>query len=136
MKGVLADVNIEGQARELVDAFFGSEEWSEFWNSLGIPFLVFANIGLATDTPDDIVWQTCQDNELVLITGNRNKDGPTSLEAPLRERVKPESLPVITVSRPNTLGASSAYMARVGVKLLELLYDIEQYRGTGRLYVP
>ena len=31
MKGLLADVNITGQVRELVRTFYGSEEWSEVW---------------------------------------------------------------------------------------------------------
>ena len=134
MKGLLADVNITGQVREIVRTFYGSEEWSEIWNSLGIPFFVFANI--VPGSADDIVWQTCQDNELVLITGNRNKDGPTSLEATLRERLKPDSLPVITVSRPKMLGVKSTYTAQVGIQLLDYLLNIDKFRGTGRLYVP
>ena len=132
MKGLLADINIAGQTRALVENFFGSEEWSEFWNALNVPFLVFANVGLAPNTSDDVVWQSCQENELVLITGNRNKDGPTSMEATIRTRLRPDSLPVITVSKPTTLGLNSAYTSQVGIKLLELLYDIEHYRGTGR----
>ena len=136
MKGILADVNIAGHVRELVETFFESEEWSEFWNFLGISFFEFANVGLHRRAPDDVVWRTCQEKELILITGNRNQVGPTSLEATIRECLKPESLPVITVSRPQSLGASSVYMAQVGIKLLEYLYNIDTFRGTGRLYVP
>ena len=83
-----------------------------------------------------MVWQTCQDNELILITGNRNHDGPTSLEATIRERLKPDSLPVVTVSKVKSLGLNSTYTAQVGVKLMDYILNIDDYRGTGRLYVP
>ena len=136
MKGLLADINIAGQVRMLVTTFYGSEEWSEFWDSLDIPFLVFANVGLAPNAPDNIVWQACQKNELVLITGNRNKDGPTSLEATLRAHLQANSLPVITVSQPTSLGLNSEYTAQVGIKLLDYLLNIDNLRGTSRLYVP
>ena len=87
MKGILADINIAGQVRALVETFFASAEWSEFWNSLELARPSFADFGLNQRSPDNLVWQTCQDNGLVLITGNRNQDGPTSLEATLRERI-------------------------------------------------
>ena len=136
MKGILADINIAGQVRDLVETFFTSEEWSEVWQAVGVPYLVFSNVGLDPRAPDDVVWQMCQDNGLVLITGNRNDDGPTSLEATIRERLKPDSLPVVTVSRPKSLGLNSAYTARVGIQLLDYLLNIDKFRGTGRLYVP
>ena len=135
MKGILADINIAGQVRTLVDTFYASEEWSDLWNSLEIPCLFFAHVGLDRRAPDDVVWQTCQDNELVLITGNRNHDGPTSLEATIRERLKPDSLPVVTVSRPKSLGLNAAYTAKVGIQLLDYLLNIDKHYGTGRLYV-
>ena len=136
MNGILGDINIAGQMPDLVETFFATEEWSEIWNSLGISYLVFANVGLDQRSPDDLVWQTCQDKELVLITGNRNHDGPTSLEATIRSRLKPASLPVITISKPKSLGLNSLYTAQVGIKLLDYLLNIERFRGTGRLYVP
>ena len=55
MKGILADINITGQVRDLVETFFTSEEWAEIWRSLGVPYLVFANLGLDPRAPDDVV---------------------------------------------------------------------------------
>ena len=136
MKGILADINIAGQVRILVETFYGSEEWSGVWSSLGLTCQFFGHVGLDARTPDDVVWQTCQDNGLILITGNRNLDGPRSPEATIRERLKSDSLPVVTVSKPKSLGLNSGYTAQVGIRLLEYLLDIEFYRGTGRLYVP
>jgi hypothetical protein len=136
VKGILADINIAGQVRFLLETFYASEEWAEFRNDLKHTCHFFEELGLDRRASDDIVWQTCQDNGLGLITGNRNHDGPTSPEAPLRERLKPDSLPVITVSKPNSLGLSAASTAQVGIKLLEYLYNITNYLGAGRLYVP
>ena len=136
MKGILADINIAGQVRILVDTFYASDEWSGLWTSLGIACQLFAHVGLDSRAPDDLVWQTCQDHGLILITGNRNKDGPTSLETTIRERLKPDSLPVVTVSRPKSLGLNSVYTAQVGIRLLDYLLNIDKHHGTGRLYVP
>ena len=136
MKGLFADINIAGQVRCLVDTFYSSEEWFEIWNSLGVTCHFFEQFDLDPRSPDDIVWQSCQDNELILITGNRNQDGPTSLETTIRLRLRSDSLPVVTVSRPKSLGLHAAYTAQIGMKLLEYLFDIEFHRGTGRLYVP
>ncbi len=136
MKGLLADINIAGQVRTLMETFYASEEWAEYWTALQIRCLFFEHVGLNPRSPDDVVWQTCQDSGLILITGNRNHDGPTSLEATIRTRLQPDSLPVITVSQAKSLGLNTAYTAQVGIKLLDYLYNIEQYRGTGRLYVP
>ena len=136
MNGLLADINIAGQVRLLVETFYASQEWSEVWTSFGLTCQFFEYVGLDQRTPDDVVWQLCQDNGLILITGNRNDDGPTSLETTIRARLQPESLPVITVSKPKSLGLNAAYTAQVGIKLLEILLDMELHRGTGRLYVP
>ena len=35
-----------------------------------------------------------------------------------------------------TLLSSREYAERVATRLLEVLLDVEQYRGTGRLYLP
>ena len=136
MKGLLADINIAWQMRSLVDRFYSSDEWLDIWNSLGIACHFFEEFGLDPRSQDDLVWQTCQDSELVLITANRNQDGPASLETTIRLRLRPDSLPVITVSRAKSLGLNAGYTAQVGIKLLEYLFDIDFHRGTGRLYVP
>ncbi len=136
MRGIIADVNLEGPVQNLVETFFRSKEWSEFWAKLGLSNLVFADVGLHRRAKDNVVWQTCQDNDLILITGNRNDDDPTSLEATIRDRLRPDSLPVITVAQPKSLGVSASYTAEVGIRILEILYDIDDYRGTGRIYAP
>lgn len=72
----------------------------------------------------------------MLITGNRNQAGPASLEAVIHASTTPLSLPVLTIGEPQRLLRSRVYAQRVVERLLEYLIDIENLRGTGRLYLP
>jgi hypothetical protein len=110
--------------------------WKEFWDHLQLKYVHFADVGLALDSPDALVWQTCQDRELILITDNRNLDGPDSLEATIRAHNAANSLPVFTIADVQRLGQSHVYAFQVVERLLESLLRIDTLRGTGRLYVP
>lgn len=71
---------------------------SEGWlRLLDIPMLTFADVGLAIDSSDREVWRFAQENQLILLTGNRNREGEESLEQTIREENTPTSLPVVTV---------------------------------------
>ena len=96
----------------------------------------FASLGLPANTSDAALWQLCQMQQIILITGNRNEDGPESLEAVLQASNTPASLPVFTISEPQRLLSSRAYTHRVVERLMEYLVDVENLRGTGRLYLP
>jgi predicted nuclease of predicted toxin-antitoxin system len=113
-----------------------TEPWKLFWDHLQLHYYHFSHVGLAPDTLDSIVWQTCQREELVLITDNRNKDDPDSLEATIRSRNTPTSLPVFTIANVSHLRASRHYADRVIDKFFDALLRIEALRGTGRLYLP
>jgi hypothetical protein len=121
---------------ERVRAALESENWREFWTYLSTPILAFEEVGLKDNAPDDTVWRLCQQSEWVLITGNRNSRGPDSLEETIRRENHSECLPVITIGDPNQVMTSSLYVERVTEKLLEYLLQIENLRGTGRLFVP
>ena len=135
MTGILADVNIQGHVDLLID-LLTSETWIEFWQALGIRYATFADVGLDTDAPDDLIWQKCQDQDLVLITSNRNQSGPDSLEATIRARTTPESLPVLTMADAERFRNDRAYAEQVVASVLEKLLEIDSFRGTGRLYLP
>ena|SRR5205807_4660522 len=135
MSGIVADNDVEGQV-EALHQYFLSPSWKKFWDDLGWSVEKFAKLGLPRETPDRVVWQTCQEQQLVLITGNRNNDEPDSLETTLRDSNQPDSLPVITLARPKQVLASKQYLARTAEKLLEYLMDIDRHRGAGRLYAP
>jgi hypothetical protein len=135
MKGLLADINIQGHVLILLQVW-QSAAWREVWDSLALDVYVFNRLGLPRDTSDARVWQECQARQLVLITANRNAEGPDSLESTLRTQNTPASLPVMTVANARRVQLEAAYASRVAVKLLEHFLDIDRFRGTGRLFVP
>ena len=101
-----------------------------------MPVESFATLGLSPNISDAALWQFCQTRQIILLTGNRNHDGPESLEAVLQVATTPRSLPVMTISEPRRVLNSSAYAYRVVERLIEYLLDIEDLRGTRRLYPP
>jgi hypothetical protein len=135
VKGILADVNIQGYVDLLVVRMRG-EPWKLFWDYLGLSYFHFADIGLEPAELDSAVWETCQKQELVLITDNRNKKDLDSLEATIRTRNTLTSLPVFTIADVPHLRASQDYADRIIDKLLDSLLRIDALRGTGRLYLP
>lgn len=135
MPGILGDVNIQGHVAHM-QRIWESDDWRELWNSLAMPVYTFADVGLPDAASDARIWHLCQQRGLLLITANRNKDGPDSLEATIQVAHSADSLPVFTLADADHFRLSRAYAARVAEKLLEYFLDIERYRGTGRLYVP
>jgi hypothetical protein len=135
VKGILADVNVEGHFQVLL-AVFQSKPWQEFWDHLSLIIPTFATLGLAPSTPDWVVWQTCQQQQLILVTANRNAQGPDSLEETIRTLNQPDSLPVITLADPDRILWERSYAERTAVGILDILFDMDNRRGAGRLYAP
>jgi uncharacterized protein DUF5615 len=135
MVRLLADNDTVGYVEALVQEM-QSPRWADFWTMLGLTLIYFRDVGLVPTSSDRSIWQTCQSEQLLLITNNRNQDGPDSLETTIRELNGPESLPVITVSDLDMLRTSRAYAERAVERLYEYILDIEGLRGTGRLYLP
>jgi len=128
---VLIDHDIEGHARLLWDTLL-SEGWTEL---CPIEMVMFADIGLAFDSSDREVWRFAQTHQMVLLTANRNMSGRNSLEQTLREENISISMPVLTVSREERL-KEKYYREQCAEKLLEIVIDIDKYRGIGRLFIP
>src|SRR4051812_48572775 len=97
MNGLLADADIRGHFETLIAICRGTE-WGEFWADLGVPVFAFEDVGLPPSAPDIDVWESCQRRGLVLVTGNRNAESETSLEATIRTRGTIASLPVFTLA--------------------------------------
>jgi hypothetical protein len=135
MPGIMADHNIEGHFEVLL-RILRVDPWHEIWNELGFEIASFEDLGLSSDASDGDLWQACQSHDVLLVTANRNKDGSDSLEATIVERNRPSSLPVLTVSDADQILTSREYATRVVSQLLEFLFDLENIRGTGRLYLP
>jgi hypothetical protein len=135
MRGILADINVGRQQRALLSIWV-SDAWRDVWNGLELVVESFPTLGLADDAPDAEIWRTCQARHLVLLTGNRNKDGPESLEAVIRSENHADSLPVVTIGDAERVLRDRLYAERVAERLLEYLMRIDEVRGVGRLYVP
>ena len=135
MTGILADYNLVGHVTLIVGRM-NREPWTEFWQSLGLGLLTFADLGLSRRTPDDVLWRRCQADGLVLITANRNHDGGDSLEAVIRAENTPANLPVFTVSTAAKVFTDRAYLDQVAESLIDYLIFMDAYRGTGRLFLP
>src|SRR5579871_2669960 len=75
MPGIMGDHDVEGYFQELI-RLCTSPAWRAVWESLNFSVETFASLGLPEDAPDAVVWQTCQARQVVLVTGNRNQEGP------------------------------------------------------------
>lgn len=135
MKGILPDINVMGHWGRLLDLLH-VEPWRLFWDALGLAEVTFAALGLPSTIPDADLWHLCQQRQLVLLTGNRNLEGPDSLEATIRTQNTPDALPVLTIATVNKVLTSPDYAHRVIERLLRYLLEIDSVRGTGRLYLP
>lgn len=135
MNGILADANCEGHLALLLRLF--QEGWRhDVWEMLHLTPVLWADLGLQPDASDREVWEACQREQVVLITANRNDDGPESLEATIQQHNTPESLPVFTLANDQRALRDRLYAEAVADRLLEFLFDIDSYRGSGRLYLP
>jgi hypothetical protein len=135
MRGLLADINAVG-ALTCLRFIWLSAAWREFWVELGLSIKDFQALGLPVEAPDQMVWRTCQREQLILITGNRNKHGADSLEATIQSENQPDSLPVITIADLDRVVWDRLYAETVAERLLDYLMRIDEVRGVGRIYVP
>jgi hypothetical protein len=65
-------------------------------------------------------------NDVCVQAHGRNQDGDDSLETAIRTRSTPESLPVFTI----------ADAGRVVESMLKAILDIDNLRGTDRVWLP
>jgi hypothetical protein len=131
----LADVNIEGHVARVL-SLMRSEYWRDLWDHLDIRARTFRDAGLSRNDPDVRVWQICQQQQLYMVTNNRNDDGPDSLEATIRAFNVATSLPVFTLSDADRVFDSKDYAASVVESLFDRLMRIDTLHGTGRIYLP
>jgi hypothetical protein len=135
VRALMSDVNVQGQMQVLLRVL-ESDDWRELWEGLHLSLLTFRDLGLSPEASDATVWQLCQQEQVVLVTANRNDDGPESLEATLRFQNTPTSLPVLTIANSRQVLQSREYAERVAVRLIDYLLNIDNLRGTGRLHLP
>ncbi|MBD2692032.1 DUF5615 family PIN-like protein [Anabaena catenula] len=127
----LIDYNLTGDA-VLFWGTLAAEGWVDL---LSIRFFTFKQIGLATDSSDRIVWQFAQANQMILITANRNMKGSDSLEQMIREENIETSLPILTIGNPDRFD-ERGYREKCAARLVDIVLDIENYMGAGRIFIP
>lgn len=128
---VLADHHLEGQAA-LLFGILAREGWLAL-----LPFrlISFADVNLPVDSSDRQVWRFAQTHGMVLLTGNRNMKGQDSLEQTIRDENTPTSLPVITIASVDRLD-ERLYRERCAERLAEIAVELDNFLGSGRLFIP
>ena len=135
MIALLPDHHVTGHVAYLA-ARMQATAWREFWDHFDLRVFQFVDVGLLPEDSDAVVWRRCQVRELVLLTNNRNDDGPESLEATIRTYNTSTSLPVFTFGDADRILQSATYADKVVVSLFDQLLRLDSLRGTGRLYLP
>ncbi len=88
-------------------------------------------------TSDDrIVWRFAQANQMILLTANRSMKGKNSLEQVMREENTSISLPIVTIGDADRVLTDPDYRNRCIDRLIEIVFDIDDYRGSRRLFIP
>jgi hypothetical protein len=128
---VLVDHDIEGQAATLWRTL-AAEGWLDL---VPLRLLTFADVGLALDSSDRMVWRSAQAHGMLLLTNNRSMDEEDSLEQTLREENTPQSPPVLTVGSAARL-EDQDYRERCALRILEIVLYLERYLGARRIFIP
>lgn len=128
----LIDHNLKGHAL----IFFGAIASQGWLDIVPIQFVTFAQMKLPIDSDDRRVWQLAQENQMILLTANRSMKDKDSLEQVMREENTPTSLPVITIGNADRLLNESEYRERCVERLIQIVLDIDDYRGCRRIFIP
>jgi predicted nuclease of predicted toxin-antitoxin system len=128
----LIDHNLKGHSLILFGVI-ASQGWLDL---LPIRFITLTEIGLSIDSNDREVWRLAQENEMILITANRSMKGKDSLEEVMRQENTSTSLPVITISNADRLLNDYDYRNRCVERIIEIVLDLNNYRGVKRIFIP
>ena len=130
---ILSDENCHGQ----VEAVFNELDRLGYVELLDVEFLTWSAAGLAKGIEDEKIWRFCQDNNCLLITGNRTgDDGTKSLEHVTRTFIGPHSLPILTFGNLKRVTRNRRYCTACAQRLADIIFELEVYRGITRLYLP
>jgi hypothetical protein len=128
----LIDHNLRGHA-VLLSGSILSGGWLDW---VPIRFITFDEMKLPINSDDRVVWQLAQSNQMILLTANRSMKGENSLEQVMREEITPTSLPVITIGNADRLLNEPEYRERCATRLVEIVLDLDAYRGVSRIFIP
>ncbi|HIK51269.1 MAG TPA: ACP S-malonyltransferase, partial [Oscillatoriales cyanobacterium M59_W2019_021] len=83
-----------------------------------------------------MVWRFAQEKQMLLLTANRSMKGENSLEQVMREENIPTSLPVVTIGNADRILSDSEYRGQCVESLIEIVLEIDLYRGARRIFIP
>ena len=137
MRGLLADVNVQGHLSYLRQLLETLELWPAL-AELQLDFVTFPDLQLPRNLDDRSLWNRCQQDGWVLFTENRKDEDENSLEATLADSWLMGCLPVLTLANKRRFEHSTIYAKRVAIDVAELLFGIfhDEYRDEPRIYVP
>jgi hypothetical protein len=128
---ILVDHDMEGQADLLLGTLI-AEGWLEL---VAIEFVTFADLELPVTSSDRAVWRLVQSRRMLFLTNNRNMDDEDSLELTIREESTSASVLVLTIGSIDRI-TEPDYRRRCAERLVEIVLYLEDYRGTGRIFIP
>ncbi|MBW4524335.1 MAG: ACP S-malonyltransferase [Phormidium tanganyikae FI6-MK23] len=128
---VLVDYNLNRQAM-LLSGSLVAGGWADL---ISLRLVTFKAVGLSADSTDCVVWQFAQANRMLLLTANRNAKGEDSLEQVMREENLSSSFPIITIADPDRVNEYD-YREQCVERLIEIAIDLQDYLGSGRLFIP
>lgn len=128
----LIDYNLQKYAAILLGKI-ANDGWLDL---IPLSFIFFQDIELLTDSNDRVVWQLAQQSRVILLTANRNMKGEDSLEQVIREDNTPDSLPVITIGNLDRFSKEASYRSRCADRIIEIVLNIDNYMGVGRIFIP
>ncbi len=106
------------------------------WSPLiQVQFTRLRDYDLPANFPDQDVWRFVQTHRFLLVTSNRNSEDETSLQVTIQRENTDSSSPVVTIADKEAL-VFPDYRQRVAHSLADIILYLDNYRGTGRLYVP
>lgn len=103
---------------------------------ISLSFVFFQDVDLSPDSNDRLVWRFAQENQMVLLTANRNMKGDDSLEQVFREENTSNALPIVTIANLDRFSREARYRSQCADCIIEIVLGIENYRGVGRIYIP
>lgn len=131
MLTMLVDHNMEGRAVWLWDTILKIE----LPDIIDMRMVMFVDIGLYENSNDREVWRFAQKNSMILLTDNRSDNEEDSLEQTIREENHFDSLPVLTIGCLDKM-KESYYRLKCAERIAEIVLELKNYMGAGRIFIP
>ncbi len=128
---ILTDHNMEGQSALLWDTIVKAG-WPDL---IPMQMVMFGDIGLADNASDREVWRFAQANRMLILTDNRSDNEEDSLEHTISEENMPDSLPVLTIGSLGRI-KQRCYREKCAERIAEIVLELGNYLGTGRIFIP